>query len=38
MSPKTRGNLIRIQYVFEKDCWPQEHGVLEYASTAVRNH
>jgi hypothetical protein len=24
--------LIRIQYVFEKDCWPQEHGVLECAA------
>jgi len=23
------GELIRIQYIFEKDCWPQEHGVLE---------
>jgi len=21
---------IRIQYIFEKDCWPAEHGVLEY--------
>ena len=20
------GELIRIQYVFEKDCWPNEHG------------
>ena len=20
------GELIRIQYVFEKDCWPGEHG------------
>ena len=25
------GELIRIQYVFEKDCWPQGHGVLECA-------
>jgi hypothetical protein len=23
------GELIRIQYVFEKECWPQEHGVFE---------
>jgi hypothetical protein len=23
------GALIRIQYVFEKECWPQEHGVFE---------
>jgi len=21
--------LIRIQYVFEKDCWPQSHGLLD---------
>ncbi len=21
--------LIRIQYVYEKDCWPREHGTLE---------
>jgi hypothetical protein len=27
------GELIRIQYVFEKDCWPETHGVLEYSST-----
>ena len=20
------GELIKIQYVFEKDCWPVEHG------------
>jgi hypothetical protein len=26
------GELIRIQYIFEKDCWPQTHGVLEYSS------
>jgi hypothetical protein len=26
------GELIRIQYVFEKDCWPQGHGVLECSS------
>ena len=23
------GELIRIQYVFEKDCWPTENGVAE---------
>jgi hypothetical protein len=28
------GELIRIQYVFEKECWPGEHGVLE--CTAAR--
>jgi hypothetical protein len=28
------GQLIRIQYVFEKDCWPREHGVLEYSGAA----
>ncbi len=22
------GELITIQYVFEKDCWPSEHGVI----------
>jgi hypothetical protein len=27
------GELIRIQYVFEKDWWPGEHGVLECSST-----
>jgi hypothetical protein len=29
-----RGELIRIQYVFEKDCWPREHGVLEFSGAA----
>ena len=24
-----RGERIRIQFVFEKDCWPRTHGVLE---------
>jgi hypothetical protein len=28
------GELIRIQYVFEKDCWPQEHGVMECRATS----
>jgi hypothetical protein len=23
------GELIHIQYIFEKECWPQEHGVIE---------
>jgi hypothetical protein len=23
---KDAGELINIQYVFEKDCWPAEHG------------
>jgi hypothetical protein len=26
--------LIRIQYVFEQDCWPREHGVFEYSIAA----
>jgi len=25
------GDRIRIQFIFEKDCWPGEHGVLEYS-------
>jgi hypothetical protein len=29
------GELIRIQYVFERDCWPQGHGVLECSSAGV---
>jgi hypothetical protein len=28
------GELIRIQYVFEKTCWPQNHGTLEYSSSS----
>ncbi len=24
------GTLVQLQYVFEKDCWPTEHGTLEY--------
>ena len=27
------GALIQLQYVFEKDCWPAEHGKLEYSVT-----
>jgi len=23
------GALIKIQYVFEKDCWPGKHGIIE---------
>jgi hypothetical protein len=34
---KDSGKLIRIQYIFEKDCWPKEHGVLEFANAAVRS-
>lgn len=26
------GELIRIQYIFEKDCWPKEHGSFECSS------
>jgi hypothetical protein len=29
-----QGELIRIQYVFEKECWPAQHGDFEY--TAAR--
>jgi hypothetical protein len=29
-----QGEVIRIQYVFEKDCWPREHGILEYSGAA----
>ena len=27
------GELIRIQYVFEKDCWPEAHGVMECSAS-----
>jgi hypothetical protein len=30
-----RGKLIRIQYIFEKECWPKDRGVFEYAGQAV---
>jgi hypothetical protein len=30
---KDAGKLIQIQYVFEKDCWPVQHGTLD-CSTA----
>ena len=29
------GALIRIQYVYEKDCWPRDHGNLECSSAGV---
>ncbi len=32
---KDAGQLIRIQYIFERDCWPKEHGTLECAGSAV---
>jgi len=27
---KDAGDLIQIQYVFEKDCWPAERGMFEW--------
>jgi len=30
-----RGKLVRIQYVFEKDCWPKEHGAFECVNSVV---
>src|SRR5262249_14852383 len=32
---KDAGDLIHIQYVLEKDCWPRRHGILEYSSAAA---
>jgi hypothetical protein len=29
------GELIKIQYVFERDCWPKEHGVLEWKAATI---
>jgi len=26
------GELIHIQYSYEKDCWPREHGMIEYST------
>lgn len=26
--------LIRIQYVFEKNCWPLRHGAFEYSTAS----
>lgn len=28
------GELIRIQFVFEKECWPKAHGVFECRGSA----
>ena len=28
------GDLIRIQYVFEKGFWPQEHGIVEFSAAS----
>jgi hypothetical protein len=30
---KDAGELINIQYVFEKDCWPAERGAFDYSVT-----
>jgi hypothetical protein len=27
-----QGELIKIQYVFEKDCWPGKHGEVDFAA------
>ena len=32
---KDAGTLIQIQYVFEKDCWPVEHGTLDCDSAVA---
>jgi len=29
---KDAGELINIQYVFEKDCWPADRGTLDYTA------
>jgi hypothetical protein len=29
---KDSGGLIQIQYVFERDCWPGEHGAIEWSA------
>ena len=29
-----RSTTLRIQYVFEKACWPVRHGVIEYSHAA----
>jgi hypothetical protein len=26
------GEIVRLQYVFERSCWPIEHGLMEYSS------
>jgi len=33
---EARSDLIRIQYVFEKDCWPRDHGTLECAVASLQ--
>jgi hypothetical protein len=30
---KDAGELISIQYVFENDCWPGEHGTFDSSNT-----
>jgi hypothetical protein len=32
---KDAGELIEIQYVFEKDCWPGEHGTVHASAGAT---
>jgi hypothetical protein len=32
---KDAGELIEIQYVFEKDCWPGEHGIVHSSLSAT---
>jgi len=29
------GELIRIQYSYEKDCWPRKHGTIECSNAGV---
>jgi hypothetical protein len=29
------GELIRIQYVLEKDCWPVEHGMTDASANEI---
>ncbi len=29
---KDAGQLLQIQYVFEKDCWPTERGTFDWAA------
>jgi hypothetical protein len=33
---KDADELIEIQYVFEKDCWPGEHGTVHTSVNAAR--
>ena len=30
------GDLIRLQYIYERQWWPAEHGVLEYSRSQRR--